>query len=717
MVFYFFSLITITMAWWLLGISSYFGNQLGVFSTRAFLKSAILIPGIFIVLVLIAKYVVFPWLQETSKNERRVLLITSAVLALLTLYLFPLAQPAYSQQHSLQIISTGTKNSQAVGSIIEIRKLSYLDGSPVPLDELKLSGDWQVVGDTLISTGKKTTSVAEIVGKLPGGIVIHFRYNENAGEVIVVWDGDRSDIDLYAPQSISTDHVFRGETKNIPQILLKFVVQAFFFIGLFSIVLLIGFVVDVRWPNSSIIRVVLVLAYIAILALFVEAKFSYLEFSTSRIFFDTEWYVETANEPIDSLEFWAGTRPFTYPLVLKYFGITLDNFTDIDQYPDLVHFQYWFSIFAWTALAIALSFQVRKLWIRPFVLLFVLYFSLNFEISIWDGLILTESTSFSLFALLVATWLLWNSSSQKLSGHLIQIVYLFFSILFTVLYVFSRESNQYFVLMGSLVFLIISLFGKLSRQNRYYYIVYFLLFVGIIFGKNVAFGRSDLWQVHIFDHLAHRIIPDEQMREYFVSKGLPLSEDLTVITEMPGYEYIPYLLDDPEMTEFREWVQNHGLPTYFGYLISHPVQSMIEPFRHLPTLFSGDNLEYHQPLYAVPTVPLWLKTLTQRFYPRNLVVLFVFVGLSAFGVLRYLLDKNLMQSSWIVVAVLLVSLYPMMFIVWHGNPIEIERHAIPIGIQLRLMGWMTIILFLDQLACGELYPWQLGHKSHHVLES
>ncbi len=713
---YLLSLTVITIAWWLLAISLYFGNQYGVYSIRAFSKSIILLPVIFFIVALLGKYIIFPLLKEISKSEIRFLLLTSAAVSILTLILFPLAQPDFSEQRNLQIISTGVKNAQSVGTVVEIRKLSYLDGSPVPMNEFELSGDWQIVGETLISIGRQSNSVAELKSRMPGGVVLQFRFNENAGQVAIVWDEEPTEFDLFAPKSISAERVISDGSSTIANTLLISLLLVLHFISLFTIFSLVGYIVDARWPSSPIIKVILALLYVGIFALFIDAKFSYMEFSTERIFRDTEWYVKTADEPLDTLDFWAGIRPFTYPLTLKYFGITIENYTEIEQYFDLVQFQYWFSIFAWTTLAVAFSLRMRALWLKPFVFVFVLYFSINLEISIWDSLILSESTSFSLFALLIAAWVAWNATSHKQPSHITQFGYLTLTILFTILYVFSRESNQYFVIFGAIIFVIANFFGKTPKWSRVYYLAYLVLFVGIVFLKNASFNISNLWQIHLFDHLAHRILPNQDALEYFAAAGMPLSESLFGIKDMLGHEFHDYLLNDPEMASVREWINSDGMSTYMMYLLSNPIESLIEPFHHLPTLFSGDNLEYHQPLYAVPTVPLWLKTLTQRFYPRNLMLLFIFIGVALLGVFRYLLDKNQMQSPWIVVAVLLVSLYPLMFIIWHGNPIEVERHAIPIGIQLRLMGWMTLALLLDQLASGELYPWKMSHKSQQVLE-
>ena len=58
------------------------------------------------------------------------------------------------------------------------------------------------------------------------------------------------------------------------------------------------------------------------------------------------------------------------------------------------------------------------------------------------------------------------------------------------------------------------------------------------------------------------------------------------------------------------------------------------------------------------------------------------------------------EPLWLVLSALLLNLYPLMFMVWHGDPMEIPRHAVQIGIQFRLAGWIAVLLFLDHLFTG-----------------
>jgi len=710
LVLYSLSLIIISVAWWLVGISLFFGNQFGVFSTRAFTKSLFLLPGIFLLLIPLARCFFWPTINNISKRNRRLLFLTSSAVALFVLILFPLAVPAFQQKHSLQIISEGMKNNVSQGGIIEIRKLSYLDGSPVPFENLELSGDWQIVGDSLISDGSAPPSIAKLDGNIPGGIVLNIRHNYDAGKVSVIWDDEHTNYDLFASQSITTNSVFQGDSRNISQLGRDFLVQLFYFIGLLSIFFIAGLAIDERWPNSRFVHVFLVLVYIVIFIFFVKGKLSYMEFSAIRVYRDTISYTKPASAPWNSSNLWMGIRPFTYPVILKLFGVNFSNYKNSGIISNVVQFQYWFSIISWTALALALSVKLRKLWLRPFVFAVIIFFSLNLEVGIWDSLLLSESVSFSLLALLLTAWILWDYPESKFQIKFLNFTKLVFIISITILYVFTRESNQYFVIFGAAIYPFATLIGKAPKGRRKLFLTYLMVLILIVVIKNISFNVSNDWKIHIYDHLVLRILPDSEARDFFESAGLPVDQNLMNITNMAGFEYQDYLANDADMIAVSEWIDQSGVTTYMKYLLSRPVSSLMEPLKHLTTLFGGNNLEYHSPLYGVSTIPGWLIDLTNKFYPRELFTIWGFLGLGVLGVIWYL-ATNIKQSAWLVVGILLISLYPLSFIVWHGNPMEVERHAAQVGVQFRLMTWMAVALLLDQAACGDFFSREIKART------
>ncbi len=656
-------ILLLSLAVWLTVSALFFGNRYGYFAPRVLRKSALLLPFI---VAGFAQFVKIPAIVKI--NNLRVSALICGLVATLLLWLFPLPVPAVSAPHNLQLTASSGP--------VEIRQVKYLDGTPVAHDVFQLTGDWQFSGE------------------MPGGVVLSVRHNVDAGKLSLLWDGEPTEIDLSAPQSVTTDIVL-GQTGAASGWIL--LVKGFYFLGFWALTFIFAFIVETRWPHPSAVKALLGILYLAIFGVFAFQKLSYTTFSGERVFRDTAWYVETADEPLNSLDFWAGMRPFTLPLFYKLTGVTQANYLDANVIRDTVDAQYWFSIFSWAALALAFSMQMRQSWLRPLTFGLILFFSLNLEVSLWESLLLSESLSFSIFALLIAAWLWWNAAAKKPLPPQTGMAFVFLAALLTILYSFTRESNQYFAVFGALLFPIAGFFGRVPRQNRKFYWAYLLLFFGVIVVKNLSFGASDLWQIHMADLLALRILPDAKAVEYFVAAGLPMSENLLKISAMPGHEYQPYLLNDLQMAAAMNWINQYGVATYAKFLITHPLDSVIAPLQQLPSILSGDNLEYHLPRFGVPTIPFWLQTLTVRFYPRNASALWSFLGLMSFGSVVYFFSKRELSSAWLTVAVFLLSLYPLMFIVWHGNPIEIERHAAPVGIQFRLAGWMAVALLLDQL--------------------
>ncbi len=81
-------------------------------------------------------------------------------------------------------------------------------------------------------------------------------------------------------------------------------------------------------------------------------------------------------------------------------------------------------------------------------------------------------------------------------------------------------------------------------------------------------------------------------------------------------------------------------------------------------------------------------------YPRWVGALGTFLLLGLGGVIVYWRSQDT-NPIWLLVSIFMVSLYPLMFLVWHGNPLEIERHAAQIGVQVRLMGWLALVAAAD----------------------
>jgi hypothetical protein len=339
---------------------------------------------------------------------------------------------------------------------------------------------------------------------------------------------------------------------------------------------------------------------------------------------------------------------------------------------------------------------VRQNWLRPLAFACILAYSLNLEIGIWDSLMLSESLSISFLALLLAGWMGWQLLADRRLPRWQQAALLVGLSLVSVLYSFARDSNLYFLVIAAALFLGKIILKRKDHPQKLANFVYIGILILIALLQNLSIAGGNRWQVFIYDHLSYRILPNPAARDFFAAHGLPISDTLMGITSMQGYQYQDMIHYDWKMRDVAEWVDQSGKQTYFLYLLNNLGDSLKEPIDQIPDLLDGTTLDYQFPIYrSRPFSPL-MTTLTRAFYFRSAFFEWL-AGLTLLAGSIYWVFKGRHNSPWFVVLILAVSVYPMMFIVWHGEPMEIPRHAIQIGIQFRLAAWMAFILLLDAL--------------------
>jgi hypothetical protein len=188
--------------------------------------------------------------------------------------------------------------------------------------------------------------------------------------------------------------------------------------------------------------------------------------------------------------------------------------------------------------------------------------------------------------------------------------------------------------------------------------------------------------------------------EYFEEAGLPTSQKLIDLGGMGVAEYQGLLMHSelPEYQAVREWVNQSGQATYLRYLLEHPQASLLTPIRRFGMLINGSNLEYRYAIFPGQPIPDVIAANDQKVYFRSPVSLILLLIPLVFGIGAYWLRKDKLHPAWLVLTVFITSIAPLTFIIWNGNPLEIERHAIQIGIQYRLAGWVALFLLVDWLA-------------------
>jgi hypothetical protein len=691
------TLISLSLYFLLIGLTQ--SNSYSIYMPHLLLWGLIVIPFLYILVAILTNRLILPKLLTAPKQSRMKLALLSLMLTAIFAWIFPTPLPAISKQHTVHIISTGTKNSTSQGAEIEIYQARLINGTLVPLDKFKVSGDWQIKNKKLVSSGTNTPAVAELSGVLPDGIQLWFNFNDQGGKAIVLWDDQSVPLDLFSKQKLTGPVSFTSppwQGASPWEIILLLLCAIIFYLGAYFCVFLFCFIFEFELIRSRLtVGLIILLMYVSVLAAYFQVKSSYLIFNGERIFNDTPSYVQTAQKPINSLEFWAGERTFTLPLLYKLNGLSLKNFFLSDNLKRMANVQTWISISCWVALGLAVAANMRHKWLGPLAFGLVLLFSLSLDISLWDRLMLSESISFSLFALLLAAWLFLELMPARWLRQLVGYFYLVFICLISVLYSFARDSNIYFLAVSAGFFTLMLIIKKTRPETRKHYIIYVIFIMALFIVQNISFQRGDRWVPHVYDNLARRIVSDPQGLAYFKAAGMPVNEKLLNTPDQATYEYTKVFMQDPDMQSLRDWVNAKGQSTYYRYIITHPAVSILAPIGHFGNIINGGNLEYRYPRYPYQPIPPLLAALDNRIYPRQWWGLIFISGLVLAGGWLYLTKRDSAHPAWLVVLLLVLTIIPLLFIYWNGNPLEIERHVIQLGVQYRLGGWMAVILLVD----------------------
>ena len=388
---------------------------------------------------------------------------------------------------------------------------------------------------------------------------------------------------------------------------------------------------------------------------------------------DTPGYERTAALPIWSLDFYTAERGFTLPLLYK---LLPGDHARIDA-------QLAFAIVAWLVFAAIAAAGARSTPVRLAIFAVVLGFALTSEIVLWDTLLLSESVSLSLLALVLAAWLL--VVRRPTCGRVAAVLVV------SLLWAFARDTNAYEVLLAGVLS-----GAALVRPGARGAKLGLALGCVAIFAVNTASADAGKrWLQPMVDVVAHRVLPDPSLRAHFVGRGLD-----------PTTDWIG-----------NGWVERNGRRVYAGYLLSHPAYVFTAPFRGRqtalystarnsealldPSMGPYDDNASHRPLPA-PTA------LRAALFPRGIpaAIVLLAVAVAAAGGVALRLGAT---RSWLVPAVALVSVYPQYLIAWHMSGVEVDRHALTPALLLRLGSFLLVLHAVDRaLSRSRIVPRELS---------
>ncbi len=395
------------------------------------------------------------------------------------------------------------------------------------------------------------------------------------------------------------------------------------------------------------------------------------------------WIVQEAKKLADSsdytlpastfawndLRLWTFTKPWGAAVFYKLVGVSP---TSIDLAQTL------FSVFAWLMLAWAFSQVIRNLWLRVIAFYFILGFSLASSIQLWNHVIQSESLSISLMVLMLAIWLLlvknWHWAVFTL------LIFLF------AWWIGTRETNIYLSLLiaGSLV-----LIGFFYKNQRFYWILSILI---VIFSyQNMQISKMltmKRWLYPLTNIVLHRILPNEEFLAYFEEENMPVSPELLALSGNFAHHDDFALFNSLALNDAESWMLKSAKKVYIQFLLTHPIYTLKSPWENLETMLSPKSVESYAPEKYAPFMA-WL--FGGVFYPNSLWLLLLLALLGVIGI-KFSLKKG---SVFFLIFGLLLLFFPHFYLAWHGDALEVARHAIQASIALRLALWLLLFLSAD----------------------
>ncbi len=416
--------------------------------------------------------------------------------------------------------------------------------------------------------------------------------------------------------------------------------------------------------------------YIALFALYVTARLLYAQpaLVKPRVMDDTQAYLRISNQLLLDAKFWGDSRPLVFPLLLKIAG---------QDFSTAAALQLGFSILAWTLLGLSVAASLRTRGLAPFAFGLIFALSLVRHLAGWDFTMLTEALSVSWFVLFLAAglWLLRGWRVERVLALIVVGLFL----------AFTRDTNAYLLLMlaGLLVLAVILRWAEPRT------LILSAAFVSIFLLNNANADLGGRWVFPFLNVMGRRILPNPQAVDFFESNcDLVVTPGLMALEGEFANGQSRAFYNDPDLADFRSWVYPHGKSCYMRWLASNPMNSGAEAFEQFGPLVAFPDVDnYFTRLYK-PVLPAFVERVL---YPDRFI-LWIFVAVTVAALIAILFRAWRGNPLWAAFILLVLPIFPHLFITWHGDAMAPARHALSVGLELYLSAWLLLLLCVDQIA-------------------
>ena len=369
--------------------------------------------------------------------------------------------------------------------------------------------------------------------------------------------------------------------------------------------------------------------------------------------------------------FFSERRPWGILLIYKLLGGSLSAIGIA---------QLMVSTLAWLSLVWVLVGSLRTTTGKLLGFVFTLGVSLSPMVQVWNHAGLSESLSISMMVLILGL----------LIGLLQRWRWAFFlALIFTfAVWVSIHEVNLY---LGLLAAITLFIFGLVRKHYRTLLVLSFSIVVMLVINSHLSslYGLPR-WALPLAEVITKRILPVPEYLDYFSSQGMPVTPELMALSGRWAHSDNFAILNNLKLRKFSNWLFKDGRTIYAKFLVAHPIYTLTMPLLNIHDMLAVDfsNLI---PGYE-PALPVIANEL---FFPIGWFWIFLAISVLLFG---FILWNSRLEGSrvfWLIVLFFVFSI-PFLYLAWHGDALDLERHAAIVNIQFHLGIWLLLVFYLDK---------------------
>ena len=397
---------------------------------------------------------------------------------------------------------------------------------------------------------------------------------------------------------------------------------------------------------------------------------------------DAAGYLGMSKKSFFSLNYWFSMRPIGYPTFIKI----------MHSNPNLVAgMQSLFYMGSWVFFSIYIYNKSKNKIFGLISAIGILYITIQPDMSLWTHHLLTESLTFTLLAWILIFLHEFILSSKKVYLYLLLFVLLYYSTI--------RDVNAFYTITFIVTFIVLYLYKYFHKRTLF--VATILVLSALLFSTYSAnnSGTTYLtkrWTFSFFNLTGFRFLPNEEVLTYMKKNGMVENDALlrkkNIWASRKDDKGLGWY-NDPELEQFRRWAMSSGKSVYTKFLITHPSYTFGSIYSNYKTIFHIDsNLKpYYLKGYKTDSIFSYstIKNITFYTYLSALIILIFLLSL--------ILRKNIFNKNTVPFLTLLIPIWLLTIITYHGDAMEVSRHTLIVPILLKVTLFMIAYVFGNEL--------------------